>query len=107
MQWYDDKDQQNELLFHPIPEIIRNINALTRTSRGQPDIEVEIVWINFGLIHQKTWMCEGSCRTGMIFCSRQLTPPSVVTLAEKLMECGVWVTMHQWDSLDLTVTSLV
>ena len=32
---------------HPIPEIIRNINALTLGAQSvNPDIEVEIVWIN-------------------------------------------------------------
>ena len=95
---------------HPIPEIIRNINALTLGAQSvNPDIEVEIVWINSWFDPPKDMDAAkvlAEQNNDILFTTTD--SPSVVTLAEKLD--GVWSMGNDgflWDSLDLTVTSLV
>ena len=75
---------------HPIPEIIRNINALTLGAQSvNPDIEVEIVWINSwfdppkDMEAAKVLVDQGN---DILFTTTD--SPSVVTLAEKTD--GVW-----------------
>ena len=75
---------------HPIPEIIRNINALTIGAQSvNPDIEVEIVWINSwfdppkDMEAAKVLVDQGN---DILFTTTD--SPSVVTLAEKTD--GVW-----------------
>jgi len=75
---------------HPIPEIIRNINALTLGAQSvNPDIEVEIIWINSWFDPPKDMEAarvladEGN---DILFTTTD--SPSVVTLAQKLD--GVW-----------------
>ena len=96
---------------HPIPEIIRNINALTLGPQSvNPDIEVEIVWINSWFDPPKDMdeLAKVLAEQGNDILFTTTDSPSVVTFAEKLD--GVWSMGnddHLWDSLDLTVTSLV
>ena len=75
---------------HPIPEIIRNINALTLGAQTvNPDIEVEIVWINSWFDPPKDMDAAkvlAEQNNDILFTTTD--SPSVVTLAEKLD--GVW-----------------
>jgi len=75
---------------HPIPEIIRNINALTLGAQTvNPDIEVEIIWINSwfdppkDMEAAKVLADEGN---DVLFTTTD--SPSVVVLAEKLTKNG-------------------
>ena len=75
---------------HPIPEIIRNINALTLGAQTvNPDIEVEIVWINSWFDPPKDMdAAKVLAEQGNDILFTTTDSPSVVTLAEKLD--GVW-----------------
>ena len=75
---------------HPIPEIIRNINALTLGAQSvNPDIEVEIVWINSWFDPPKDMdAAKVLAEQGNDILFTTTDSPSVVTLAEKLD--GVW-----------------
>ena len=71
---------------HPIPEIIRNINALTLGAQTvNPDIEVEIVWINSWFDPPKDMdAAKVLAEQGNDILFTTTDSPSVVTLAEKL-----------------------
>ena len=71
---------------HPIPEIIRNINALTIGAQSvNPDIEVEIVWINSWFDPPKDMdAAKVLAEQGNDILFTTTDSPSVVTLAEKL-----------------------
>ena len=75
---------------HPIPEIIRNINALTLGAQSvNPDIEVEIVWINSWFDPPKDMEAAKVLlgeKNDILFTTTD--SPSVVVLAEK--HDGVW-----------------
>ena len=75
---------------HPIPEIIRNINALTLGAQTvNPDIEVEVVWINSWFDPPKDMdAAKVLVEQGNDILFTTTDSPSVVTLAEKLD--GVW-----------------
>ena len=75
---------------HPIPEIIRNINALTLGAQSvNPDIEVEIVWINSWFDPPKDMdAAKVLAEQGNDILFTTTDSPSVVTLANKLD--GVW-----------------
>jgi len=79
---------------HPIPEIIRNINALTIGALSvNPDIEVEIVWINSWFDPPKDMEAAkvlADQNNDILFTTTD--SPSVVVLAQKLTKDGkeVW-----------------
>ena len=78
---------------HPIPEIIRNINALTIGAQSvNPDIEVEIVWINSWFDPPKDMdAAKVLAEQGNDILFTTTDSPSVVTLAEKLD--NVWLSL--------------
>jgi basic membrane protein A and related proteins len=79
---------------HPIPEIIRNINALTLGAQSvNPDIEVSIVWINSWFDPPKDMDAAkvlANHNNDILYTTTD--SPSVVILAQQLAEGGkeVW-----------------
>ena len=79
---------------HPIPEIIRNINALTLGAQSvNPDIEVTIVWINSWFDPPKDMDAAkvlADQKNDILFTTTD--SPSVVTLAQQRSENGqeIW-----------------
>ena len=79
---------------HPIPEIIRNINALTLVAQSvNPDIEVTIVWINSWFDPPKDMDAAkvlADQKNDILFTTSD--SPSVVTLAQQRSENGqeIW-----------------
>ena len=79
---------------HPIPEIIRNINALTLGAQSvNPDIEVSIVWINSWFDPPKDMDAAkvlANDNNDILFTTTD--SPSVVLLAQELSQNGkeVW-----------------
>ena len=75
---------------HPIPEIIRNINALTIGAKSvNPDIEVSVVWINSWFDPPKDMdAAKVLADQGNDILFTTTDSPSVVTLAEQRE--GVW-----------------
>ena len=70
---------------HPIPEIIRNINALTIGAQSvNPDIEVQIVWINSWFDPPKDMdAAKALLETGNDILFTTTDSPSVVSLAQR------------------------
>ena len=79
---------------HPIPEIIRNINALTLGAKSvNPDIEVTIVWINSWFDPPKDMdAAKVLADQGNDILFTTTDSPSVVTLAQQRAENGqeIW-----------------
>ncbi len=79
---------------HPIPEIIRNINALTIGAQSvNPDIEVNIVWINSWFDPPKDMdAAKALLESGNDILYTTTDSPSVVTLAQNAWKTGkeVW-----------------
>ena len=79
---------------HPIPEIIRNINALTIGAQSvNPDIEVNIVWINSWFDPPKDMdAAKALLESGNDILYTTTDSPSVVTLAQQAWKTGkeVW-----------------
>ena len=79
---------------HPIPEIIRNINALTLGAQSvNPDIEVSVIWINSWFDPPKDMDAAkvlADQRNDVLFTTTD--SPSVVTLAQQRAEQGqeIW-----------------
>jgi basic membrane lipoprotein Med (substrate-binding protein (PBP1-ABC) superfamily) len=79
---------------HPIPEIIRNINALTLGAQSvNPDVEVSIVWINSWFDPPKDMDAAkvlADQKNDVLFTTTD--SPSVVTLAQQRAEQGqeIW-----------------
>ena len=74
---------------HPIPEIIRNINALTLgTNQSIQTLRLRLYGLIRGLTHQRIWMHKVLAEQGNDILFTTTDSPSVVTLAEKLD--GVW-----------------
>ena len=97
---------------HPIPEIIRNINALTIGAQTvNPDIEVNIVWINSWFDPPKDMdAAKALLDAGNDILFTTTDSPSVVTLAQQAWktngkEVGVWVMMLLWDTMGQIDTS--
>jgi len=79
---------------HPIPEIIRNINALTLGAQSvNPDIEVQIVWINSWFDPPKDMnAAKVLADEGNDVLYTTTDSPSVVLLAQQLSQQGkeIW-----------------
>lgn len=86
---------------HPIPEIITNINALTLGARSvNPDVVVEIVWINSWFDPPKDLeAAKALIDNGNDALVTTTDSPSVVTLAEKrsTSEKPIWSTGNDAD----------
>jgi len=90
---------------HPIPEIIRNINALTIGAQSvNPNISVNIVWINSWFDPPKDMdAAKALLDDGNDILFTTTDSPSVVTLAQNTL----WVMMRLWEVMDQTDMSQV
>ena len=97
---------------HAIPEIVRNINALTLGAQSvNPDIEVNVIWINSWFNPPKDMDAAKALLDGgndILYTTTD--SPSVVVVAQKrgnvmVKKFGQWGMTLQWDSMAQIDTS--